>query len=217
MAASEARLLGGEPMVLLADRALFWPRRSRLLIADLHLGKGDAFRSAGIALPRGGTDDDLSRLTTLIERTGASELLVLGDFLHGAADDKPWRRHWHAWRQAHAAITVSVLAGNHDRALAGAGLDIQYLGHALDDAPFALRHAPQSHPTLHVLCGHLHPVLALPGLPERWPAFWLRPERTVLPAFSRFTGGAVPLADPDDEYLVCAHGELAATRPSHRQ
>ena len=42
----------GEPVHALADRALWWPARRRLVIADLHLGKGDAFRHAGIAVPR---------------------------------------------------------------------------------------------------------------------------------------------------------------------
>jgi len=212
MADSETCLLAGETMRLMADRALFWPRRSRLLIADLHLGKADAFRSAGIALPRGGTEDDLSRLTELLQATGASELWVLGDFLHGAAGDKPWRRHWHAWRDSHAGVDVSVVAGNHDGALDGSGLDITLRGATVDDPPFALRHAPQAHPALHVLCGHLHPVAALPGLRGRWPAFWLQARCTVLPAFSRFTGGVVPTLVPGDELRVCAAGELAALR-----
>lgn len=212
MADSETCLLAGEPMRLMADRALFWPRRSRLMIADLHLGKADAFRSAGISLPRGGTDDDLSRLTELLRLTGAAELMVLGDFLHGSAGDKPWRHHWQAWRASHAQLAVGVLAGNHDRALGGAGLDLDLVGEALDDAPFALRHAPEAHATLHVVCGHLHPVLTLPGLPGRWPAFWLRARCTVLPAFSRFTGGVLPQAQPGDEYRVCVQGELLALR-----
>lgn len=212
MADSETCLLANEPVVLMADRALFWPRRSRLLIADLHLGKADAFRSAGIALPRGGTEDDLSRLTGLVHKTGAAELWVLGDFLHGAAGDKPWRRHWQAWREGHAGVDVSVVAGNHDRALHASGLDITLRGEAVDDPPFALRHAPEDHPTLHVLCGHLHPVVVLPGLRGRWPAFWLRDRATVLPAFSRFTGGVVPTMLPGDELRACAADELVALR-----
>ena len=212
MADSMTRLLAGEPMQLLADRALFWPRRSRLMIADLHLGKADAFRSAGIALPRGGTDDDLSRLSEMMHLTGARELMVLGDFLHGPAGDKPWRRHWQAWRERHRDVVVSVLAGNHDRALAGAGLDLVLHSATVDDWPFALRHAPEAHPGLHVLCGHLHPVTRLPGLPGRWPAFWLQRGCTVLPAFSRFTGGVVPVLAPGDELHICAGGELVGLR-----
>ena len=45
--------IADERVTLFADRALFWPRESALLIADLHLGKADTFRAAGIALPSG--------------------------------------------------------------------------------------------------------------------------------------------------------------------
>lgn len=212
MADSGNRLLAGEPMVLLADRALYWPRRSRLMVADLHLGKADAFRSAGIALPSGGTDDDLSRLDVMLRTTGARELMVLGDFLHGPAGDRPWRRQWLAWRQAHAGVEMTVLAGNHDRALAGADLAVTLCGEAVDDGPFALRHAPEAHATLHVLCGHVHPVARLPGLPGRWPAFWRQPGCTVLPAFSRFTGGTLPALAPGEALDACVAGELVELR-----
>ncbi len=45
--------LADEPVVLLGDRAMYWPARSRLIIADLHLGKSHVFRQAGIAVPLG--------------------------------------------------------------------------------------------------------------------------------------------------------------------
>ena len=60
-------IIAGQPMRLLGDRALYWPARQRLMIADLHLGKGDVFRRAGISLPAGGTSDDLSRLERLVD------------------------------------------------------------------------------------------------------------------------------------------------------
>jgi uncharacterized protein len=40
-------LLAGEPVTLAGARALYWPARQALLIADLHLGKADVFRRAG--------------------------------------------------------------------------------------------------------------------------------------------------------------------------
>ena len=63
---------------------------------------------------------------------------------------------------------------------------------------------------LHVLCGHLHPLAALPGLRRRWPAFWLRQRLTVLPAFSAFTGGHRIDAGVDDRFVVCAGDALVA-------
>ena len=200
-----ALALAGEPMRLLADRALYWPARRRLLVADLHLGKADTFRAAGIALPSGGTALDLGRLATLARSTGATSAWILGDVLHGRSDLRAWRRAWQGFREATPALEIAVVDGNHDRALAGAGLDVALLGDAIEEGPFVLRHAPARDARGHVLCGHLHPVLKLPGL-ARAPAFWLRRDCTVLPAFSAFTGGW-PIRLTAGEAAVACNGE----------
>lgn len=199
--------IAGEPMVLCGDRALFWPARRRLLLADLHLGKADTFRRAGIALPTGGTHHDLDRLSALVADTGATSVWVLGDVLHGPLTDTHWRGAWNAWRAAHPALDVVALAGNHDRALASAALDLHLVGDAVDDGPFALRHAPGVHPTLHVVCGHLHPVASFHALKRRFPVFWLRDGITVLPAFSAFTGGVVVDRASGARRVACVEGE----------
>ncbi|WP_371180843.1 ligase-associated DNA damage response endonuclease PdeM [Xanthomonas sacchari] len=203
-------LLAGEPMRLLGDRALYWPARRRLLIADLHLGKADVFRRAGIGLPRGGTALDLARLSALLQAQDAAELWILGDVLHGAAPDADWQRQWHAWRALHPQLRVAAIAGNHDRALAGAGLDIALLGAQVEDGPFVLRHDPVTDAQRHVLCGHLHPLAKLPGLRPRWPAFWLRHGMTVLPAFSHFTAGVAPVLAPGERLVACVEGAALA-------
>lgn len=212
MAASLPLEVAGERVELFAERALYWPRRRRLLIADLHLGKADVFRLAGIGLPRGGTAHDLARITALFEMSGAHELWILGDVLHGAVVDTAWRATWDAWRERMAGRRIAALAGNHDRALVAAGLDIDLLGDAVDDPPFALRHEPGEH-ALHVIGGHIHPCVALPGLgTRRWPAFWLRPRATVLPAFSAFTGGVGVLPGPGERVAVCVEGAITLIR-----
>lgn len=183
-------VLAGEAVVLLGERALFWPARSRLVIADLHLGKSHVFRRAGIAVPRGATQEDLQRVAALVLATAARELWVVGDVLHGPASQAAWRDVWLQWRQAHAALDVAVLAGNHDRALDGAALGMRELGEAQADGPFLFRHLPQPDALgRHVIAGHVHPKTRIPGVPRSWPAFWMRPGMTVLPAFSDFTGG----------------------------
>ena len=103
-----ALALAGEPMRLLADRALYWPARRRLLVADLHLGKADTFRAAGIALPSGGTALDLGRLATLARSTGATSAWILGDVLHGRSDLRAWRRAWHGFRVATPALELTL-------------------------------------------------------------------------------------------------------------
>ena len=209
MPAKVAVTLAGEPVELHADRALYWPRRRRLLIADLHLGKADVFRRAGIGLPRGGTSDDLDRLSRLIDATSAAQLCILGDVLHGPSNDTAWQGSWRRWLGRHRGLQVAALIGNHDRALARADLGIELMGEAIDDGPFALRHHPQAHPCLHVLCGHVHPRVTLPGLiGARLPVFWLRPALTVLPAFSEFTGGVLVTRAPGEQLAICVDGSV---------
>ena len=207
MPAGVELVLAGETVHLLGERALHWPGRQRLLIADLHLGKADVFRHAGIGLPSGGTLHDLARLDALLAATQALELWILGDVLHGPALQSRWRDGWNQWRARHDRLRVVALTGNHDRALAQAGLDIELAGALVEDGPFALRHDPQPHPGLHVLCGHVHPLADLPGMQRRWPAFWLRERMLLLPAFSVFTAGVVPRLAAGDQLVACVEGE----------
>jgi len=206
--------LAGQRVRLLAERALFWPEASLLLVADLHLGKGEALRRGGIAVPRGGTREDLQRLQSLLVETAARELCVLGDFLHGAASGGAWRDEWETWRAHHASLAITVVAGNHDRQLQRHAADwhLQLVPEGLRRGPFELRHIPDAG-TGHVIAGHVHPRVRFPGLPGRWPAFWLRGGTTVLPAFSRFTGGVEPAAAPGDRCVACLDGLIAALPP----
>ncbi len=187
-------VLAGETLRLYADRALYWPAKRRLLVADLHLGKDDTFRAAGIALPTGGTRHDLDRLSALIEHSGAEALWFLGDLLHGRLVDTHWRGDWTRFRARHAGLDMLLVEGNHDRAAARAGLGIEHRRHCVEEADCGLvfAHAPQ--PAMPgqdrvVVCGHLHPVVRVPGFRGRFPAFTLMNQQFVLPAFSAFTGG----------------------------
>lgn len=197
--------IANETMRLFADRALFWIRERALLIADLHLGKADTFRSAGIALPSGGTRHDLGRLTALLAQSQAKRLIVLGDMIHSTANERRWREAWDEWRVVNASLRVDVVAGNHDRALESLGLDLHRHSNALIMPPFELRHAPKPTSDAYVICGHLHPVVRLPGVAKRWPAFVLDDREIILPAFSAFTGGGE--LDPDRKRLAVCNGE----------
>lgn len=195
--------IAGEPMELLADRALYWPRKRRLLIADLHLGKGDTFRAAGIPVPTGGTTHDLRRIDALLHATGAQALWILGDFLHArrhAAVDDAWR----ALRDAHGKVAFGVVPGNHDRALDAGIAGVDVIAEDSREPPFVFRHAPPGAAGSdgHVICGHVHPVLRLPGA-GRHPVFWLQTGMTVLPAFSAFSGGHAVRREPGTGLVAC--------------
>lgn len=208
-------VIAGERLRLHADRALFWPARQRLLVADLHLGKGDAFRAAGIALPSGGTSHDLQRLGALVRHSGASSLWVLGDLLHGPHEGSRWREGWLGFRQEHPGLAIRLIEGNHDRSAARAALGIELVSGTVADGPFVFAHAPrppgQAHTEGFRICGHLHPVVRVPGFSGRFPAFAVGRQQLVLPAFSAFTGGW--LADPAHTRYGCLQGHLLEIGP----
>lgn len=75
--------LEGEELWLLADKAVYWPARQCLLIADAHFGKASAYRSLGQPVPQGTTTENLRRLDRLLATYPCQQLIFLGDFLHG--------------------------------------------------------------------------------------------------------------------------------------
>ena len=110
-----ATVVGGEAVTLFADRALYWPRERTLFIADVHLGKTATFRAHGVPMPRGVTATDLARLTALIERSGATRVVVLGDLLHARAGRvAALDATVEAWRDTHREIAIVLIRGNHD-------------------------------------------------------------------------------------------------------
>jgi DNA ligase-associated metallophosphoesterase len=211
---------GGEAVELHAARALYWPRGRTLFVADVHLGKGAAWRAGGIPLPRGATAGDLARLAALVARTGADSLCVLGDFLHAAAGRVPaLDAAFCAWREAHPGLAVRVVRGNHD---AHAGdppaawrVDVVDEPHALP--PFLACHVPQSPPSGYALCGHVHPGVRLAGRGQdavRLPCFVLGTRRALLPAFGRLTGLAIVGPTPGDRIVAIAGERLFRLPPA---
>ncbi len=186
----------GERLVLMPERAIFRPQRRQLLIADPHFGKTATFRSHGIPIPCGTTNDDLRRLSSALRKTGATELVVLGDFLH-AERGRSTELHaqFTAWRAEHAELQIRIVRGNHDHSAGDP--DAAWNCHCEDegaiDGPFVLRHHPREEDHGYVLAGHLHPALRLSdgsGARAKGPCFWFGARVGVLSAFGSFTGGA---------------------------
>jgi DNA ligase-associated metallophosphoesterase len=223
--------IGGERALLLPERALWLPAHDAVLVADLHWGKAAAFRAAQVPVPAGTTADDLARLSQLLTVTEASRLVVLGDLLHAREG-----RHSATlariaeWRERHAAVRIDLVRGNHD---ARAGDPPASLGIACHDGPLAIGgllgvHDPASaggwrhgrrdavgsgEAPRHLVAGHLHPTVVLRGRGRqrlRLPCFVIGTGRTVLPAFSSFTGGGMYEPAGGDRCYAIADGDVLA-------
>ena len=207
--------LCGERVRLHPERALHWPAGDALFVADVHLGKAASFRAGGVPLPRGSTQADLARLSSLLERTRATRLVVLGDFLHARAGRVPaLDASFNAWRATQPAVDMVLVRGNHDDRAGDPppewGIEIVDEPHLL--APFIACHMPMTPPTGYALCGHVHPGVFLRGTAdtERLPCFVLGARRAILPAFGSFTGLAIVSAAPGERLIAVAGSQLFA-------
>lgn len=186
--------LAGERVVLCPQRALWWPARATLIIADPHIGKDDTFRRAGIPVPASLAQADFARLSSLIDTLDAHRLIILGDFYHARPGVGDHGQHaLRGWREAHAALDITIVRGNHDVHAGPPPEDLAM--YTVDegefDAPWVYRHHPTVDARGVVLAGHLHPgVTVVLGRREgkRVPCFHVEPGCVVLPAFGRFTG-----------------------------
>ena len=164
--------IGGQLMHIDVRRALFWPQQNALLVADIHLGKASLLRQAGTALPLGTTTQGLARLSSLIADYRPQRLLILGDLVHGAESRKAaWLAVFAAWRDAHAALELLLITGNHDKRTTLDQLRVDRVDEWLIGNNL-LRHTPEPHPSHYVFAGHLHPGATVRDgkLAHRFPA-----------------------------------------------
>lgn len=202
--------MAGRRARLFPERALFLERERTLVVADVHLGKAAALRAEAIAVPSGSTTSDLDRLSRLLATTGATRLVILGDFLHAREGRAPRtlaaaRR----WRAAHAALEIVLVRGNHDRRSGDPPDELRFL---CVDAPFveegvAFVHEPEPVRGAYTLGGHLHPGVRLKGRARErvhLPAFVLGRRLGVLPAFGSLTGCALVAPVATDRVYVVA-------------
>jgi uncharacterized protein len=205
-------------LVLLPERAVFWPKRRSILIADLHLGKEAAFRSAGIPLPTGDTADTLQRLGSLIAATDARRVVILGDLFHAATGMTPETlQALAAWRKQHSNVDVLHIRGNHDRSAGWAAPELGFdeRDEAVVEAPFVLRHEPVEDDQGMVIGGHIHPGIVLRGRARdrlRLPCFVVGPRRMILPAFGTFTGLFTVLPAVGEKVYVVAESSVLPVR-----
>ena len=200
--------------MLLAEKVAYWPAKKALFVADFHLGKAASFRSAGIALPAGTTTENVERLGRAIDKTGATQVVFLGDFLHSAQGRAASTfGRFGAWRESRKTLELTIVRGNHDKK-AGDPPDAWRVrcieaGEAL--GPFILNHEPGASRGGYALSGHIHPAVRLSACGEkslRLPCFWFGARYGVLPAFGAFTGNAEVLPRRGDQVFVIAEQEV---------
>lgn len=212
---------GGETLHARFDRTLHWPRENVLIFTDPHFGKASAFRSAGIPLPGGTTDSDLSRLCKALEDTRPQRVVILGDFFHhktGQSQDVLEKIQ--ICRQQFLATRFDLVLGNHDLKSAPlpASWQIHVHPHDLIIPPFHFIHKPgdikrvsDTHRQYYSMAGHVHPGIRLRrkvGFGRTLPCFWFGERTALLPAFSLFTGTYQIKPRPQDHVIAVGNDSV---------
>ncbi|MBX3361690.1 MAG: ligase-associated DNA damage response endonuclease PdeM [Phycisphaeraceae bacterium] len=204
----------GEAITLMPERAAWWASRGMVIVADLHLGKSEAMRLAGVPVPDVDLDEQFERLERVVASTGAERVVIAGDLIHAhagltaALTDRVGAR-LESLRARGVGFTL--VRGNHDRRIdaverAWGLLDIR---DEMVEEGIRIVHEPvEPGEGEGVIAGHLHPALSVGGV--KVPAFVVAARRLTLPAFSRFTAGGRVASEQGMRWYPIADGCVIA-------
>lgn len=204
--------ISGELFELLHHKAMFWPKKKALMLADLHLGKINHFRRSGIPLPSKANDRNIEMLMELIHQVKPERILCLGDLFHSH-----YNPEWEVFGEVikhFNNIRFELILGNHDIMS-----DLQYqrkgilLHEELIIDNFILTHHPLESvaPGYYNMAGHIHPGVCLYGKGKQaltLPCFYFGEHQALLPAFGVFTGLARIRPLKEDKIFVVLEDKI---------
>jgi len=203
----------GEKVLLLGEKAMFWPAGSLLVVSDFHLGKSDHFRKNGIPIPGNMVEQELARVDSLVETYAPAEVLFLGDLFHSI-----YNKSWEGvvdYIGKRSDTEFSLVEGNHDimdqSQYERAGLVHHGLVYQKGPFLFAHDHIDDLPDHLYGVYGHIHPGVRLKGRGRQaltLPCFCFREDHLLMPAFGAFTGLAKVKTDSCDRVYVVVDGEV---------
>jgi hypothetical protein len=201
-----------------ADRAVYLPAAAALVLADLHVGRGDA---SAVEFPLGEGRDLTDRLAALVSRFHPEEVVFAGDIVH------EFGRVTGRTRETLDALTAACrergarpvfVTGNHDAVLSTTwdGPVHDAYRPAADVLVCHGHEEPDGHAGLYVL-GHDHPAISIEG--RKRPCFLYGPgcyrggDVLMLPAFSRLAAGAAVNRMWTDDFQSPLVTDADALRP----
>ena len=183
---------GNSSLEMLPTRALLLPQTRELLIADVHLGKGEYFQKNGIPLTNNSDEENFTRIKTLVKNHNPDSLIILGDLFHSKYSISESLKRKVELLAETLKIKIELIIGNHD---AGCKVkNIRFLDFKRSNN-FIFSHQPIGKFEDNVLniCGHYHPKIYLKNSKDKlsFRCFALNDRENILylPAFGDLTGG----------------------------
>jgi len=201
-----------EQFGLYPQKAIFWKSQNTLLLSDLHLGKINHFRKAGIPVPQKANDHNLEIFIDLIQLCKPGRVVCLGDLFHSH-----YNAEWEVFGEVvkhFSSIAFELVLGNHD--IMG---HYQYerkgirVHETLCMGKFLLTHHPlDTVPVgMYNFAGHIHPGVSLKGKGRQamtLPCFYFGDRQAYLPAFGKFTGLARIAPKKEDKVYIVAENKV---------
>lgn len=212
--------LGHSIVRLLPERALWLCSLQTLVVGDLHFGKVNHFRRAGLPVPLAANQKNAERLIDLINAFHPNRTIFLGDLFHSVYNDD-----WEVVGQIvkhFPTCKFELIRGNHDILS-----EQQYVRHGIEvrqqavigdllltHDPIKLSEIPSG---LINVAGHIHPAARLVGKGRQsltFPCFWRSENRMVIPAFGTFTGLAIIEPEEKDTVYILVDNKIMELRPA---
>jgi DNA ligase-associated metallophosphoesterase len=206
-----------QTLLLLPQKAIFWQEEKVLLIADIHFGKVNHFRKAGIAVPPIASASDYTALEGLLNLYPVKEVVFLGDLFH--SNENNACEEFSCWLKQYGHIRFTLIRGNHDILQESFfhAANITVYQDTLIKPPFILSHVPLTEKGLYYnLAGHLHPAIKLYGKGKQvltLPCYYFEQTTGILPAFGSFTGRAIISPGAGSRVFVIAGMAVRSINP----
>ncbi len=196
-------------LLLLPEKALLLKDERILVVADLHFGKVNHFRRAGLPVPQAANLRNAEALIDLVNTHKPRRVIFLGDLFHSHYNEE-----WEVVGQIvknFPGCAFELIRGNHDvmseQQYFRKGikvLECERVGHYL------LTHEPMLTTDIPAgivnVAGHIHPGAHLLGKGRQsvtLPCFWFSKNQIILPAFGSFTGlAAIAPTETDNVFVV---------------
>lgn len=201
------------------SRALYLRRADALVLADLHIGRGEA---SNVTLPIGERRDLRERLEALLARTNPATTVFGGDIVHQFGTVTERSRETVATLSDACADADSApvfVRGNHDSALDTVSDDVReyYVAHENPRTVVCHGHEEPTVDAERYIIGHDHPAVSIEG--RRRPCVLVAPDAyrgadvVMLPAFSRLAAGVEINDARADDLLSPLLDDLDDVRP----
>ncbi len=208
---------------LLPEKALFLRDERVLIVSDLHFGKVNHFRQAGLPVPRSANQKNAENLIDLINCWKPLRTVFLGDLFHSHYNEE-----WEVVGQIIKNFPVcsfELVIGNHDiMSLQQYERKNIKVAKQVDIGSWLLTHEPMERSQIPSgkinLAGHIHPGAHLQGKGRQsvtLPCFWFSNNQVILPAFGSLTG-LYPIrpAENDAVYIILQNTIMEAPMKAGR-